>query len=587
MIQNASARAALDLSGRWRVIVDPYEAGYRGFHGDPWPFGFFRNAEVRPGLCEYDFDRAELLEVPGDWNSQDPKLLYYEGTLWYQTRFRLEERPGVRRFLHFGAANYHAMAWLDGELLGEHAGGFTPFEFELPGAGAAGEHVLTVKVDNTRRREAVPTVNTDWWNYGGLTREVRVLEVPETFVREYTVGLGDPGHVRARVVLDGARRRQTVHLRIPEAGLEVSGETDDDGLVELVAEAQPERWSPARPRRYRVEISCENDAIAELVGFRMVCTEGARILLNDEPIFLRGVSLHEEVPFGPGRAWSEEHARTLLGWAVELGCNFVRLAHYPHNETMVRVAEELGLLVWAEIPVYWNIAWGHAPTLECAKAQLEELIARDRNRCAVILWSLSNEAPATEARQAFLAELARYARALDSTRLLTSALFARFDEGAKTMVIEDPVGEHLDVMGCNEYLGWYYREPEEMDRIGWSSLFDKPLIMSEFGAGAVAGREGDTRTPFTEEHQAHVYRKQIDMLRRIPFLAGLSPWILKDFRTPRRVLAGVQDGWNRKGLVSDRGLRKRAFAVLREWYRELAGKAGSAVPPQFRHTRRG
>ena len=573
MIQNASARVVLDLSGRWRVIVDPYEAGYRGPHGDPWPFGFFRNAEPRPGLGEYDFDRSELLAVPGDWNSQDPKLLYYEGTLWYQTRFRLEERPGVRRFVHFGAANYHAMVWLDGERLGEHEGGFTPFAFELPGAGAAGEHVLTVKVDNTRRREAVPTVNTDWWNYGGLTREVSLLEVPETFVREYTVGLDGSGRVRARVVLDGPWRRQTVQLRIPEAGLEVSAEADDEGGVELIAEAQLERWTPAQPRRYRVEITCETDAIAEPVGFRTVRALGTRILLNNEPIFLRGVSLHEETPFGSGRAWSEEDARTLLGWAVELGCNFVRLAHYPHNETMVRVAEELGLLVWAEIPVYWNIAWDHAPTLDCAKAQLGEMIARDRNRCAVILWSLSNEAPATEARQTFLAELARHARALDPTRLLTSALFARLDEDAETMVIDDPVGDHLDVMGCNQYLGWYYREPEEMDRIRWSSPYDKPLIMSEFGAGAVAGRHGDAGTPFTEEHQAHVYRKQIGMLGRIPFLAGLSPWILKDFRSPRRVLPGTQDGWNRKGLVSDRGLRKRAFGVLREWYQELAGQA--------------
>jgi hypothetical protein len=208
MIQNAPARVTLDLSGRWRSIIDPYEAGYRGPHGEPWPVGFFRNLEPRPGIGEYDFDRSELLEVPGDWNSQDARLLYYEGTVWYQTRFRLEERPGVRRLVHFGAANYHAMVWLDGEPLGEHEGGFTPFEFELPGAGAAGEHVLTVKVDNTRRREAVPTQSTDWWNYGGITREVSLLEVPETFVREYEVGLDGPGRVRARLRLDGPRLRQ-------------------------------------------------------------------------------------------------------------------------------------------------------------------------------------------------------------------------------------------------------------------------------------------------------------------------------------------------------------------------------------------
>ena len=208
MIQNTSARVAGDLSGRWRTIIDPYEAGYRGPHGDPWPFGFFRaNERPMPGLGEYDFDASDILEVPGDWNSQDDRLLYYEGTLWYQRKFSLEAKPGVRRFVHFGAANYHAMAWLDGELLGEHEGGFTPFAFEMPGGGG-GDHVLTVKVDNTRRVEAVPTVSTDWWNYGGLTRPVSVLEAPETFIREFELRLdGGPARVRAWAQLDGVRPR--------------------------------------------------------------------------------------------------------------------------------------------------------------------------------------------------------------------------------------------------------------------------------------------------------------------------------------------------------------------------------------------
>jgi beta-glucuronidase len=573
MIQNATARVALELGGRWRSIVDPYEAGYRSPMGTAWPLGFFRDAEPRPGVAEYDFDRSDLLAVPGDWNSQDPRLLYYEGTLWYQTRFALEAAPGVRRFVHFGAANYHAMVWLDGEPLGEHEGGFTPFELELPGGGRAGEHRLTVKVDNTRRADAVPGLQTDWWNYGGLTRPVSILAVPETFLREYGVGLGHDGRLRAWVALDGPRARQRVTLRIPEVGLEVAGETDDGGRLELAADCELERWSPAHPRRYRVELACETDRIGERIGFRTLRTQGSRILLNDEPVFLRGISLHEETPFRPGRAWSEEDARTLLSWALELGCNFVRLAHYPHAEAMVRVAEELGLLVWAEIPVYWNIAWDDAGTLACAKAQLGELIARDRNRCAVALWSLSNEAPATPARQAFIAELARQARALDPTRLLTSALFARFDGERGRMEIDDPVGEHLDVMGCNQYLGWYYGDPEQTAAVRWSSPYDKPLVMSEFGGGAVAGRHGDPATPFTEEHQARVYRGQIGMLREIPFLAGLSPWILKDFRSPRRLLPGTQDGWNRKGLVSDRGQRKLAFSVLQAWYAELADRS--------------
>jgi beta-glucuronidase len=153
---------------------------------------------------------------------------------------------------------------------------------------------------------------------------------------------------------------------------------------------------------------------------------------------------------------------------------------------------------------------------------------------------------------------------------------ARKDEDG-CMVIDDPLGEHLDVMGCNEYLGWYYGELDQVPDVRWRSPHHKPLVMSEFGAGALQGRHGDATTPFTEEYQARVYQQQIRMLREIPFLAGLSPWILKDFRSPRRPLKDVQDYFNRKGLVSERGVRKLAFEVLRSFYRELASAGGEAA----------
>ena len=140
------------------------------------------------------------------------------------------------------------------------------------------------------------------------------------------------------------------------------------------------------------------------------------------------------------------------------------------------------------------------------------------------------------------------------------------------MVLDDPLGEHLDVMGVNEYLGWYYVAPDEVADVGWATPYDKPLIASEFGAGALHGHHGDAETPFTEECQVRVYEEQLRMLEKIDFLRGLSPWILRDFRSPRRVLPGIQDGWNRKGLVSDRGERKQAFATLQRFYREKAAR---------------
>jgi beta-glucuronidase len=582
VIQNLPGRRAHPLSGRWRCVVDPTEAGYRNpFTGEPWKLGWFRDFPVRPGLAEVDFARADLLAVPGDWNTQDPRLLFYEGTVWYRRRVALPPAPGRRRFLHFGAANYEAVAWWNGEELGRHEGGFTPFAFELTGAARAGaEDVLTVKVDATRRREGVPALATDWWNYGGLTRDVHVVDVPGTFVREYAIGLDpvDPGRLRARLALDGPEPRQSVRVHLPELGLELRGTTDAAGRAELEAAAPAalERWRPGRPRLYEVIVESESDRVAERVGFRSLATRGHEILLNGEPLFLRGVSLHEEAPAGPGRACGPDDARVLLGWARELGCNFVRLAHYPHDEATVRLADALGLVVWAEIPVYWNIAWEEPAALACAKRQLEELVARDRNRASVALWSVANEAPPSEPRARFLEALVGHARALDPTRLVTAALMARFlpaerdGEGGR-LVLDDPLAALLDVVGCNEYLGWYVGAVEDVPRVRWEAPHGRPVVVSEFGAGAVQGRHGSARELFTEEHQAAVYEAQLAMLRRVPFLAGLSPWILKDFRSPRRVLRDVQDYYNRKGLLSERGVRKLAFSVLQSFYRERAG----------------
>ena len=572
MIQNVYAREVVSLNGSWRAIVDPYETGYYDIFRRPNPRGFFRNHKPRHAAdrVEYDFDTSELLRVPGDWNSQQARLFFYEGSVWYKRDFPMSPRAGRRIFVHFGGANYETRVWMNEKPLGVHEGGFGPFAFEVTELLCGGGNFLVAKVDNRRRRGGVPTLDADWWNYGGLTRDVLLVDVPETFVCDYAVQLerGSRRQGVGKVRLDGADREQRVRVRIPEAGVDVSARSDADGLARVAFEADFELWSPESPRLYRVEVEAETDRVVDRIGFRSIETRGHDILLNGERIFLRGISLHEEAPGREGRAHSAEDARTLLGWARELGCNFVRLAHYPHNEHTVRVADELGLLVWAEVPVYWAIDWESPETLANAKQQLGELIGRDHNRASVILWSIANETSPGAARDAFLAELARHARALDPTRLVTAALFSRALD-PEHVTIDDPLGEQLDVLACNEYLGWYAPFPEG-EEVEWKTAYAKPLVMSELGGGALHGYRGDPGAIWTEDFQAELYRRQIRMLEKIPFLRGMTPWILKDFRSPKRLLPGIQDYWNRKGLLSDRGHRKRAFYVLRDFYRRLA-----------------
>jgi beta-glucuronidase len=250
----------------------------------------------------------------------------------------------------------------------------------------------------------------------------------------------------------------------------------------------------------------------------------------------------------------------------------VRLAHYPHDETMLRAADRLGLLVWSENPVYWAIQFDNPAVLAKAKQQLDEEIGTSRNHAAIILWSMANETPNNEPRTRFIEALAQHARDLDPNRLITAALLVRAE--GHTKIVDDPLGKALDVIGTNEYVGWYEQTPGGADTTEWRVDYDKPLIMSEFGGDAKAGLHGNENERWTEEYQANIYRHQLGMLNRIPQLRGMSAWILMDFRSPNRNLAGIQDGFNRKGLISDQGQKKAAFFVLQKAYVEnTVGKA--------------
>jgi beta-glucuronidase len=576
-VAHVFGRRHVSLNGRWNTIIDPYDTGYFDYRLQPLDDspatqrrGFFldRTPDDPSELIEYSFDDSPTLEVPGDWNSQDPKLFYYEGTIWYRRKF--DAPKADRLFVYFGAANYECDVYLNGRKLGKHIGGFTPFACEITGLVQPTGNSLVVRVNNQRRPEGVPTVNTDWWNYGGLTRDVLLVELPATFIADFRAQLhGD--RIEVRVRLDGARRQQTVKVELPGLKLAAEARADADGIAELsLPAADIARWSPAQPVLHHVAISCETDRLADRIGFRTIETRGTDVLLNGQPVFLRGISIHEENPLRGGRAWSDEDARLLLGWARELGCNFVRLAHYPHNEHMARLADEMGLMVWEEIPVYWTIHWTNPETLRLAQTQLVELIARDQNRASVVVWSVANETPVGEERTKFLKTLVDTARAMDGTRLVSAAMEVRTDPNDPDhKIVDDPFAEFTDLLSFNEYIGWYDGTPDKLDRVKWTIKYSKPVVISEFGADAKHGLHGDTRARFTEEHQEDLYRRTLAMLQRIPGWRGLTPWILCDFRSPRRPRPGIQDGWNRKGLIGQNGEKKKAFAVLKKFYDSL------------------
>lgn len=619
------ARDMTSLNGDWNMIVDPMNAG------DPGSIfgGFVRNRQPASDmdLIEYNYETSPTVRVPGDFNTQDKRLIFYQGRVWYFTTFDASPEDNTKLHLWFGGANFETTVFLNGEGIGTHDGGYVPFSFDITDAAISGTNTLIVQVDNRLDEGSVPTTRTDWWPYGGLTRDVALIETPAGFIRNAKIALKDreAGMIEAVVETVNIPADTEVTISLPELGIRETTRTDTDGRAAVAFNAAPDLWSPASPRLYDVTFSAADDQISDRVGFRTIETRGQELLLNGTPLKLKGISTHEEAIARDGLAYSDADVRGLLAEAKALNANFVRAAHYPYSRHMAKAADEMGLLLWEEIPVYWNIDWDNDATLTRARNLMDRLVRRDWNRASVIVWSVANETPHSEARLAFLDQLVSDVRAMDDTRLVSAALFgnprdelrevalyiaarglARPDtpdraraifsailaqagdhapgpDDLLTLTITDPLGEILDVVGYNEYFGWYYSGlfarqmgiGEDvlrpimlglMPNIRIGASVDKPLIISEFGAGAKRGHPGTGI--WSEAYQAQVYEAQIEMLRNSPQVQGMTPWILKDFRAMLRTLPGVQDYRNRKGLIDENGNRKEAFNVLQDFYSE-------------------
>lgn len=557
------SRNSKKLDGTWQAIPDPYKEFKDLNIYDP-------EKSEEDGPKDFDLENGFPVQVPGTWSEQLPEFEYYEGWMWYAKRFDCGNE-GERFFLHFGATNYKAEVWLNGERLGSHKGGFTPFQFEVTDILEDKENTLVVLVDNTRRKKGVPTLQTDWFNFGGINRSVELISLPETFVRNFRIETDiseDEVGIRSIAWLDGPDTGGGPILEIP--GLDVERKLEEKGESRYVSEFSIPRgrvdlWDIDFPKLYGLKISCGDDEVEDRIGFRSIETEGTDIILNGDKVWLRGISLHEEMD-GQGRTLDSEDVRKRFKQIKDLNCNFARLAHYPHTPEMARKADEEGILLWEEIPNWQEISFGDERVQDLIKQQLGELIQRDWNRPSVVLWSVANETdPDDPVRNEVLPEMVEYVRGLDPSRLVTAACFVgETDQGNPS--VKDPLKEHLDVVGINEYYGWYYGGSRDMEDFVEDPQ-GKPIVISEMGGGAKWGNHGSEDERWTEEYQEALYRNQIESIRIKDQIQGLSPWILFDFRTPRR-MNEYQRGYNRKGILSPDGKKKKSYYVLRNFYDE-------------------
>ncbi|WP_419805047.1 glycoside hydrolase family 2 protein [Terriglobus sp.] len=584
LLVGADQRPAQSLDGDWHYLVEQPPArelydGKGNIRDNGYALNTHPNISSGPHNSEYDFSTAPTLKVPGDWNTQDPTLLRFEGVVWYQRDFNVTpptgNQPGTRTFFHVGAANYRSVLWINGKRLCDHEGGFTPFDCDATSLLHPGSNFVVIAVDSTRHQDDIPSVSYDFYDYGGLTRDVSLITVPAQFIDDYKVQLAHgptfaANTAAARTVdgyvhVEGASAGTSVSISIPEAGVSITATTDANGRAPFHAEAKHlDLWSTTSPRLYKVELRAGTDTVTDQIGFRDVRVDGTRILLNGKPVALLGANMHAEAPIRGGRAITDADMQNILKMLHDIHANYVRLCHYPHDERMTRATDRAGILVWSEIPLWQRISFEKPEVYSKAVTMLHEMIRRDQNKASVIFWSVSNETPNNPDRTHFLTDLANEARHTDSTRLITSALIGPHSSGDR-IVQEDPLMAALDVVGQNEYIGWYEGTPEDADRKTWV-LPNKPFIMSEFGAEAKYGNHGSPNDRWTEEQQANVLQHQFDMIRRIPQMRGVTPWVLMDFRSSTRNIPKLQDGYNRKGLFSETMQPKQSVELVRKTY---------------------
>jgi len=578
--QSNQFRQQVDLSGIWDLRFDPQNEGYEA----TWHKGF---EDARPAA------------VPASWNEQFEDGRDYLGATWYHTTFTVPwgwAADSHNIWLRFESVNYLAEVWLNGESLGEHEGGHLPFEFDITDHIQPDNNQLVLRVDGELAPDRVPPGNLtgmlqdvsksafadanfpegsfDFFPFCGIQRPVTLLVTPREGITDITVLTdieGPDGRVRVQIKHRG---QGAISARAALTGTDVSTEIafNDESGEGLLEVPDARFWSPAAPYLYELDVELlQHDHVIDSyslpIGIRTVRVQGNQLLLNGEPIYLRGFGRHEDFPvIGRGYAPAvivKDYA--LMKW---MGANSFRTTHYPYSETMMQLADRLGFLVIDETPavgLFFEDV-GLDRRLELCQQFIGELVARDKNHPSVIMWSVANE-PHTqhypqEAKD-FFGSLFNFARSLDSSRPLTMASYVGAQEVAY---------DFADVLCLNRYAGWYSQPgqldlalpilSDELDAI--HHKFNKPIIVTEFGADAIPGHHAQPPEMFSEEYQAEMVEQYILLFRTKDFIVGEHIWNLCDFKTAQAVKR--VNAMNYKGVFTrDRRPKLVAHRVRALW----------------------
>ncbi len=505
-------------------------------------------------------------KIPSSFNLIEEFHLF-EGVFWHYLEFNLDSEIDFINYdfqLKFNGVNYSTKVWLNGIFIGEHDGGFTPFKFVVNDSIKKDNNFLAVRVDNIRRKNGIPALFFDWFNWGGIYRDVNLLILNKSRVKEVKISTEILTLEKAEIDI---RYKTIGNLNLKWQIIDISDDLIiQNGQISLNSTEEkitvfvnnPKLWSPDTPFLYQIqmfEISSENST--ELLyqcdfGMRQIEVKFGHLFLNKKRIKLKGISLHEEyMPYG--RTIPYEKRKEDLERIKALGFNSVRTAHYSHDESLIKIADKIGILILEEIPVYWDCNYKSRKTFKLAAKMLRDLIKRDYNHPSVIWWSVGNEIP-THRRNCsrFIKRLMDFARMHDSTRIVTFV---------SRKLNSDILRRNADVAALNTYFGWYFGSMKMLSLIlDWihPPISNKPWIFTEFGAGAKYGFRDKSENPpkYSEEYQLKLLDYTIRTINSKEYFSGWFIWIFRDFKSNHRSNE-YQQGYNRKGIVSEKSTQRK------------------------------
>ena len=559
LFERHTKRKTFDLDGLWQLKLDPERKGMT----ERWQENF-------------PADSIETV-IPSCWNNE-LGLYDYEGLAWYKTTF---ETQSNNINLQFHGVTGLSEVYLDGKLLGSHYGGFTGFNFLAKGL-IPGEHSLVIAVDNTHDSlNTIPLSRVDWFHYGGITRSVEVMELEEAWIKDYRIDYSlDKDLKNASLEVKAIVEALTSDTYSSKFNIYINNNliysTHIEGTGNIAIKAGNitlnaiNLWDTENPVLYNVRFEIEKDDIVERIGFREVKLVDKKVLLNGNEVSLKGVNRHEDHPDW-GFSMPFKLMKKDLDIIKNLGCNTIRGSHYPNSPIFLDYLDEQGILFWEEIPM-----WGYPEEplrnpliLERGLEMHEEMVLRDLHHPCIILWGMHNEIDTrTQAAYDLTKAFAEKVRSLDRTRPLTYATMFPLDDICYPLV---------DIVSVNKYFGWYEGGLEKWnvflenlkEKLKKEGLCHMPIIMSEFGAGAIYGDSTFEGPKWTENYQEKYLDYTLTLFHNDPDICGTYIWQYCDIRTAKELEMGRPRSFNNKGIVNEYRKPKLAYWTVQKIYRGL------------------